>query len=124
MTTLFEQIGGTAAVDVAVDKFYERVLNDDRIKHFFADMDMTQQRAHQKAFFTYAFGGTDHYSGQNMREAHKALVEQQGLNGAHFDAVAENLMLTLDSMGVSKELQAQVASIAAAPQHKAAVLNQ
>jgi hemoglobin len=124
MATLFEQIGGAAAVDVAVDKFYERVLNDDRIKHFFADMDMAKQRAHQKAFFTYAFGGTDKYSGQNMREAHKALVEQQGLNGAHFDAVAENLMLTLDSMGVSKELQAQVAAIAAAPQHKAAVLNQ
>ena len=124
MATLFEQIGGTAAVDVAVDNFYERVLNDDRIKNFFADMDMTKQRAHQKAFFTYAFGGTDKYSGQNMREAHKALVAQQGLNGAHFDAVAENLMLTLDSMGVSKELQAQVAAIAAAPQHKAAVLNQ
>lgn len=124
MATLFEQLGGASAVDVAVDKFYERVLNDDRIKHFFADMDMVKQRAHQKAFFTYAFGGTDKYSGQNMREAHKALVDQQGLNGAHFDAVAENLMLTLDSMGVSKELQAQVAAIAAAPQHKAAVLNQ
>lgn len=124
MATLFEQLGGAAAVDLAVDKFYDRVLRDERIKHFFADMDMTKQRAHQKAFFTYAFGGTDKFSGQNMREAHKALVAEQGLNASHFDAVAENLMLTLESMGVSEELRAQVAAIAAAPQHKADVLNQ
>ncbi len=30
MTTLFDQLGGAAAVDLAVDKFYERVLQDDR----------------------------------------------------------------------------------------------
>ncbi|MGB5959753.1 MAG: group 1 truncated hemoglobin [Coleofasciculaceae cyanobacterium] len=124
MATLFEQLGGAAAVNLAVDKFYDRVLRDARIKHFFAYMDMAKQRAHQKAFFTYAFGGTDKFSGQNMREAHKALVAEQGLNASHFDAVAENLMLTLEEMGVSEELRAKVAAIAAAPQHKADVLNQ
>lgn len=124
MATLFEQLGGAAAVDLAVDKFYDRVLNDDRIKHFFTDMDMVKQRGHQKAFLTYAFGGTDKYSGRDMREAHKALVSQAGLNASHFDAVAEDLMLTLEEMGVSEELRAQVAAIAAAPQHKADVLNQ
>ena len=36
MTTLFEKLGGAAAVDLAVDKFYQRVLQDERIKHFFA----------------------------------------------------------------------------------------
>ncbi|WP_448570653.1 group I truncated hemoglobin [Trichothermofontia sp.] len=124
MTTLFEKLGGAAAVDLAVDKFYERVLQDDRIKHFFANIDMAKQRQHQKDFLTYAFGGTDKYNGRYMREAHKALVEQQGLNGEHFDAVAENLMETLKEIGVSEELRAEVAAIAAAPQHKKDVLNQ
>lgn len=124
MTTLFEKLGGAAAVDLAVDKFYERVLQDDRIKHFFANVDMAKQRQHQKDFLTYAFGGTDKYNGRYMREAHKALVEQQGLNGEHFDAVAENLMETLKELGVSEELRADVAAIAAAPQHKKDVLNQ
>jgi hemoglobin len=124
MATLFEQLGGTEAVNLAVDKFYERVLSDDRIKHFFANTDMVKQRAHQKAFLTYAFGGTDKYSGSDMRQAHKHLVAQQGLNHEHFDAVAEDLMLTLEEMGVSEELRAQVAAIAAAPQHKKDVLNQ
>lgn len=124
MATLFEQLGGAPAVDLAVDKFYERVLQDDRIKHFFANVDMVKQRAHQKAFLTYAFGGTDKYDGRYMREAHKELVAQQGLNSEHFDAVAEDLMLTLEAMGVSEALRAQVAAIAAAPQHKKDVLNQ
>lgn len=124
MATLFEQLGGTDAIALAVDKFYFRVLNDDRIKHFFADVDMVKQRAHQAAFLTYAFGGTDRYDGRYMREAHQELVEKQGLNSEHFDAVAENLMLTLEDMGVSEEMRQQVAAIAAAPQHKKDVLNQ
>ena len=124
MTTLYEQLGGATAVDLAVDKFYERVLRDDRIKHFFANVDMVKQRAHQKAFLTYAFGGTDKYDGRYMREAHKELVENQGLTTEHFDAVAEDLMLSLEELGVSEELRAQVAAIAAAPKHKKDVLNQ
>lgn len=124
MTTLFEKLGGADAVNLAVDKFYARVLQDDRIKHFFADVDMVKQRAHQKAFFTYAFGGTDKYDGRYMREAHKELVEKHGLNSEHFDAVAEDLMETLKEMGVPDDLLAEVAAVAAAPQHKKDVLNQ
>lgn len=124
MATLFEKLGGAAAVDLAVDKFYVRVLQDKRINHFFADTDMVKQRAHQKAFLTYAFGGTDKYDGRYMREAHKELVEKQGLNGEHFDAVAENLMTTLKDMGVSDDLLAEVAAVVAAPQHKKDLLNQ
>lgn len=124
MTTLFDKLGGATAVDLAVDNFYERVLQDDRIKHFFANVDMNKQRQHQKDFLTYAFGGTDKYNGRYMREAHKALVQEQGLRGEHFDAVAENLMATLAEMGVSEELRAEVAAIAAAPQHRKDVLNQ
>ena len=123
MTTLFEKLGG-AAVDLAVDKFYERVLKDDRIKHFFTDVNMVKQRAHQKAFLTYAFGGTDEYDGRYMREAHKELVEKQGLNSEHFDAVAQDLMETLKEMGVSQDLLAEVAAVATAPQHRKDVLNQ
>jgi hemoglobin len=124
MTTLYEKLGGADAVNLAVDKFYERVLQDDRIKHFFADVDMVKQRAHQKAFFTYAFGGTDKYDGRYMREAHKELVEKHGLNSEHFDAVAEDLMETLKEIGVPEDLMAEVAAVAAAPQHKKDVLNQ
>ena len=124
MATLFDKLGGKAAVDLAVDKFYEKVLSDERIKHFFEGVDMVKQRSHQKAFLTYAFGGTSKYDGRYMREAHQDLVEKRGLSGEHFDAVAENLLETLKEMGISQELRNEVAAIAAAPQHKKDVLNQ
>ncbi|MGC9506120.1 group I truncated hemoglobin [Baaleninema sp.] len=124
MTTLFQQLGGADAIDVAVDRFYDRVLKDDRIAAFFADVDMKKQRAHQKAFITYALGGSDRYDGRYMREAHQELVEKQGLNESHFDAIAENLLTTLKEMGVSDEMLEEVAGVVAAPQHKKDVLNQ
>ncbi len=49
MTTLFEQLGGNASVDAAVDIFYRKVLSDDSISHFFDDVDMDRMRAMQKA---------------------------------------------------------------------------
>ena len=112
MSTLFERIGGAGAVDAAVDKFYGKVLADDRIKHFFKGIDMKSQSAHQKAFLTYAFGGTAEYSGNSMRAAHKVLVEEHGLNDGHFDAVIENLGTTLKELGVPDELIKEAADIA------------
>jgi hemoglobin len=123
VTTLFEKLGGKGAVDLAVDRFYERVLNDERIRHFFENVDMNRQRGHQKAFLTYAFGGASQYDGSTMREAHRHLVENMGLNGKHFDAVVENLMETLKELGISDELIGEVAAVAAAPEHRREVLN-
>ena len=57
MTSLFERLGGDAAVDAAVVRFYEIVLADDRIRHFFDGVDMARQTLHQKLFLKYAFGG-------------------------------------------------------------------
>ena len=53
MTTLYEKLGRKDAVDIAVEKFYEHVLNDELIKHFFDDVDMKKQRGHQKNFLTW-----------------------------------------------------------------------
>jgi hemoglobin len=109
--TLFEQIGGTAAVDAAVDIFYRKVLSDDRISRFFDDIDMEQQAAKQKAFLTMAFGGPNHYSGLDMKNGHAHLVKN-GLNDSHVDAVIENLRSTLQELNVAETLVAQVVAIA------------
>lgn len=109
--SLYEQLGGEAAVDAAVDIFYRKVLNDDRINQFFEDVDMERQAAKQKAFLTFAFGGPNHYSGLDMRKAHARLVAA-GLNASHFDAVMENLGATLQELNVPANLIAQAAAIA------------
>lgn len=111
MSTLFSRLGGSAAVDAAVDIFYDKVLADERIRHFFAATDMARQRAHQKAFLTFAFGGPNTYRGRDLRSGHQRLVEQD-MNDSHFDAVVENLAATLCELGVAtKEIQ-EVAIIA------------
>ena len=110
--SLFEQIGGEAAVDAAVDLFYRKVLTDDSISHFFEDTDMAAQRAKQKSFLTMAFGGPNEYTGADLREAHAPLVAK-GLNGDHFAAVAGHLQATLEELGVAEDLINQVMGIAA-----------
>jgi hemoglobin len=124
MTTLFDQLGGKAVIDLAVDNFYDRVLADKRIQHFFSNVDMAKQREHQKAFLTYAFGGNSQYDGRSMRKAHEHLVREMGLSDEHFDAVIENLAATLKELGVSEKLIAQVAAVAASAEQKREVLNQ
>lgn len=108
---LYNRIGGATAIDKAVDIFYRKVLSDNRISHFFDGIDMDKQRAKQKGFLTFAFGGPNNYTGRDMREGHKHLV-QQGLNDIHFDAVVENLASTLGELGVSKSDIQEVATIA------------
>jgi len=107
MSTLYEQLGGQPAVDKAVDIFYRYVLTDPRVNYWFEDIDMEKQIAKQKGFMTMAFGGPHNYSGQDMREGHKHLVER-GLNDDHFDAIKENLEKALKDLDVPEHLIAQV----------------
>jgi hemoglobin len=107
--SLYQQIGGKVAIDAAVERFYVKVLADDRIKHFFDDVDMVRQRAKQKAFLSAALGGPIPWEGKDMRKAHAKLP---GLNDSHFNAVAENLQATLTELNVKKELVDKVMAIA------------
>ena len=109
--SLFDRIGGDAAVNAAVDIFYRKVLADDRISEFFEGVDMDKQAAKQKAFLTMAFGGPNNYTGEDMRKGHAHLVAR-GLNDSHFDAVVENLGATLAELGVGDDLIGEVAAIA------------
>ncbi len=108
MSTLYERIGGEAAVDLAVDKFYDKVLADERINMFFDNLDMVAQARKQKAFLTMVFGGPNDYTNKDMRTGHAHL----GLNDEHFDAVVENLANTLDELGVSSSDIQEVGAIA------------
>src|SRR5688572_11904038 len=109
--SLYEQIGGEAAVNAAVDLFYRKVLTDDRVSHFFDDVDMDRQIAKQKGFLTMVFGGPVAYTGKDMRTGHAHLV-QRGLNDSHVDAVIELLGQTLAELGVPQEAIVKVAAIA------------
>jgi len=107
--SLYERLGGEAAVDAAVDIFYRRVLADERIAHHFEDVDMSAQRQKQKAFLSFAFGGpTPATTGRDMRSVHARLKLTEG----DFDAVVQHLAATLQALQVPAPLIGEVASIA------------
>ncbi len=73
--SLFERIGGEAAIEAAVVTFYEKVMADPSLAHFFDHLDMDAQFKKQIAFMTMAFGGPKTYSGRDLRTAHARLVK-------------------------------------------------
>jgi len=105
--TLFEKIGGKKAVELASNKLYYHISEDERINHFFKDIDFKKQSIKMTAFLTYIFGGPSLYTGRNMRKSHKKVVAQ-GLNDEHVDAMLDNVRTTLNEMGIEPDLQKQV----------------
>lgn len=104
MSSLYERIGGEAAVMAAVDLFYRKVTDDPVTKPFFEGLDMDKQVQKQVSFMTWAFGGPDAYKGRDLTAAHARLVNEEGLSDPHFDAIASHLQETLEEMGVEKPL--------------------
>lgn len=109
-SSLYERLGGEAAVEAAVVLFYEKVMADPTLAHYFDGLDMDAQIEKQIAFMTMAFGGPSRYTGRDLRTAHARLVKQ-GMGDAAFDSVATHLGSTLADMGVSRELASEVLGI-------------
>lgn len=112
---LYHRVGGDKAMDVVVDVFYRKVLQDELVGRFFEDVDMEGQRLKQKSFLAMAFGGPYQYSGLDLRKAHGRLVEQMGLTDEHFDRVATILKETLEEVEISnREIDEMLAIIESA----------
>ena len=108
--SLFERLGGEAAIEAAVVGFYERVMSDPTLSPFFDGLDMGAQIKKQIAFMTMAFAGPNRYSGRDLRTAHARLVEQ-GLNDGHFNSVQIHLRSTLEELGVDPATVTEIAGI-------------
>lgn len=111
MSSIYDELGGSAAVEKAVDVFYRKMLLDERVASYFEAVDMDRQRAKQTAFLTMVLGGPNSYTGKDMRSAHAHLVER-GLNDVHVDVVIEHLGATLKELGANERQIADVAALA------------
>lgn len=110
MESLYERIGGEAAIMAAVEVFYRKVLADELTKPFFDGLDMDAMIKKQIAFMAWAFGGPDEFKGRDLRSAHAGLVAR-GLDDKHFTAVAEHLESTLTELGIAPALIAEALTI-------------
>ncbi|MBI4909993.1 MAG: group 1 truncated hemoglobin [Acidobacteria bacterium] len=110
--TLFLRLGGMRAIQLVVDDFTFRVLDDERVSGYFARaMDTPQRRADYKtklvAFVCQAAGGPCKYTGKDLIAAHAG----RGINDAAFKAVMESLDATLDSFHVPEREKQQLRAL-------------
>lgn len=102
--SIYDQIGGAAAVEAAVQAFYERVLADPLLEPFFEGTNLNWLKKSQVRFFTTALGGPAIYKGRDMRTAHADLpIEEK-----HFGQVALHLSETLKALKVPAHLIAKI----------------
>src|SRR5258708_22219638 len=109
--SLYEEIGGEASVDAALDKFYPRILGDARVSCLCAGVDMARLRTHARAFLTMAFGGPNSYGGRDLRTAH-ARVRGQGLNDTLFEVFMGHFRATIEELGLPQPKITEIVSIA------------
>jgi hemoglobin len=94
--SLYQKIGGHDALEVIVEDFYCRVLDDDHLASFYAGADMRRVKARQVEFLSSILNGPGTYSGLSMRQAH----EGRGITMHHFAMVAAHLADSLCAAGL------------------------
>jgi hemoglobin len=110
LNSIFSKIGGINGLHDIVDRFYEKVLLDERVNAYFKDTNMEIQRGKMKAFLMMALGGPIKFTGKDMRRAHTKLVEN-GLTDIHFDAVGRILTEVLAEYGVDEGTIKSIAQV-------------
>jgi len=98
---LYELIGGHETIKAATERFYEKVLYDQDLRHFFSNVDIANLRSRQVMFVSMLLGGRV-YTGKDIRDAH-ARLRDHGLNGAHFDLFLRHFRAALEEVGVEPE---------------------
>jgi hemoglobin len=100
--TLYDSLGGRAAIVKVVDDFVSNCAADARINSFFAATAKDPKRL--ATFKTNlvdqiceASGGPCKYTGKDMKTAHAGM----GISNTHFDALVEDLQKTLDKFKVA-----------------------
>jgi|GEM_PF-2232778 len=107
--SIYARLGRQAAIDAAADRFYVKVLADDRVNYFFENTNMEVQHRRQKEFLSAVLGGPKPWTGKDMRQAHKHLA----LEEKHFGAISEHLHATLTELKVDEALIGEIMTVVA-----------
>ena len=103
--TLCERLGGTPAISAVVDSFAGKVLKDDRVNKKFAKSDANRLVTNLKGQIGAVAkcpGVT--YKGKNMKNTHRHMAVTEG----EFNAVAEDLVKTLDEFKVPEKEKSEL----------------
>jgi len=96
---LYDRLDGKPGITAVVDDFIARVAADRRINRFFANTDIPSFKAKLVDQLCEASGGPCKYTGKDMKTAHAGM----GVTDAEFNALVEDLMVTLDKFKVPEK---------------------
>ena len=68
--TLFEAVGGERAVTAAVDKLYERAMEDPLLQVYFESATVPALKPRVVRYLTFLFDGASSYEGPTIHQAH------------------------------------------------------
>lgn len=91
--TLYERLGGDAAVEIAVSNFFDEICEDEVLSPFFENISVSAMRVHQMKFFRLMLGSAEEDKPDTdeilyfMLATHTRLFRDHGLNEDHFDRV-------------------------------------
>jgi hemoglobin len=101
MASLYERLGGLEAITSVVDSFVARCADDIRINGKFERTDVPRLKKMLVDQICEATGGPCSYSGRDMRRTHDGMAVTAG----EFDALVEDLVLTLGEFDVPRPEQ-------------------
>jgi hemoglobin len=107
--SLFAQIGGEPKLRATVDKLVDIMLKDERINFTFAETDLAKFKGLLYDQICELTGGPCKYTGRDMIESHKKL----NTTNEQFNALAEDLYIAFDEVGVPYRLQNRVMALLA-----------
>lgn len=88
--------------------FYQQLLADPSVNHYFEGKDLGRLKAHQRALVTVALGGvSESYTGRLMGPAHAGL----NITDEAFDTILEHLEAVLLAVDVNPTTVAKVMAI-------------
>jgi hemoglobin len=109
MSTIYEQLGSGPGIRAVVDAFYDRLLADPELMHYFDELDLDQLRWHQAALLSTVTGGPAKYEGRELAAAHAHL----NITAEDFMRVVGHLVAVLEAAGLaSASIDAVVGALA------------
>lgn len=101
MKSLFEQLGGEAALRPIIATFVDRMFDDPMIGFFFRGVDRRRIVTMEFEFTAALLGAEIRYSGRPIEQAHA----RHPINEGHFARRLQILRETLDEYGVPREIR-------------------
>lgn len=105
--SLYERLGGQAAISAVIDDFVARVAADERVNRKFARSNIERVKFHLKEQVCAATGGPCKYSGLDMKTSHKNMKVTEG----EFGALVADLVATLDKFNVPEAEKTELLGI-------------